>query len=57
MEEKALKTLRLDRRIVILPADKGVVVMDLGDYDEKMLSVVNDNNTYKSIKKDPSSAL
>ena len=31
--------------------------MDLEDYDGKMLSMVNDNNTYKCVKKSPSSAL
>ena len=59
VEEKALKALLLDRSIVILQADKGqsTVIMDLEDYDGKMLSMVKNNNTYNCIKKDPSSAL
>ena len=58
-EEEALKRLRCDKSIVILPADKGrsTVVMDLEEYDKKMLSIVNDVNTYNCLKKDPSSTL
>ena len=58
-EEEELKRLRSDKSIVILPADKGrsTVVIDLEQYDEKMLSIVNDEDTYQCLKKDPSPAL
>ena len=46
-QKEALNRLRNDKSIVILPADKGrfTVVMDLEEYDKKMLSIVNDVNT------------
>ena len=58
-EEEALKRLQSDKSIIILPADKGrsTVVMDSEEYDKKILSIVNDENTYKCLKKDPSPTL
>ena len=46
-EKKALKRLKTDENIVILPADKGrvTVVMDKTDYNYKMDSLVNDKQT------------
>ena len=58
-EQKALKRLKTDENIVILPADKGrvTVVMDKTDYNDKMDSLVNDKQTYEVLKRDPTPAL
>ena len=55
----ALKRLKNDKDIVILSADKGrvTVVMDKKDYTDKMDSLVNDKQTYESLKRDPTPAL
>ena len=58
-EQRALKRLKTDQNIVILPADKGrvTVVMDKTDYNDKMDSLVNDKQTYEVFKRDPTPAL
>ena len=58
-EQKALKRLKTDENIVILPADKGraTVVMDKTDYNGKMDSLVNDKQTYEVLKRDPPPSL
>ena len=58
-EQKALKRLKTDENIVILPADKGrvTVVMDKTDYNDKMDSLVNDKQTYEVLKRDPPPSL
>ena len=58
-EQKALKRLKTDENIVILPADKGrvTVVMDKTDYNDKMDSLVNDKQTYEVLQRDPTPAL
>ena len=58
-ELHALRPLRNDKNIVILPADKGrvTVVMDQKDYTDKMDSLVNDKQTYDPLKRDPTPAL
>ena len=58
-EQKALKRLKTDENIVILPADQErvTVVMDKTDYNDKMDSLVNDKQTYKVLKRDPVPAL
>ena len=58
-EQKALKRLKTDENIVILPADKGrvTVVMDKTDYNDKMDSLVNDKQTYEALQRDPTPAL
>ena len=58
-EQHALKRLRNDKDIVILPADKGrvTVVMDKTDYHDKMDALVNDKQTYEELKRDPTPAL
>ncbi|PFX28383.1 Thrombospondin-type laminin G domain and EAR repeat-containing protein [Stylophora pistillata] len=58
-EQRALKRLRNDENIVILPADKGrvTVVMDKTDYHDKMDALVNDKRTYEELKRDPTPAL
>ena len=58
-EQQALKRLKNDNNIVILPADKGrvTVVMDKTDYFDKMDALVNDIQTYEELKRDPTTAL
>ena len=58
-EQRALKRLKTDQNIVILPADKGRVtfVMDKTDYKDKIDSLVNDKQTYEVLKGDPTPAL
>ena len=58
-EQHALKRLKNDKDIVILPADKGrvTVVMDKTDYHDKMDALVNDTQTYEDLKRDPTPAL
>ena len=58
-ELHALRRLRNDKDIVILPADKGrgTVVMDKKDYMDKMDSLVNDKEIYEPLKRDPTPAL
>ena len=58
-EQQALKRLKNDKNIVILPADKGrvTVVMDKTDYYDKMDALVNDKQTYELLKRDPTPAL
>ena len=58
-EQQALKQLKNDNNIVILPADKGrvTVVMDKTDYFDKMDALVNDKQTYEELKRDPTPAL
>ena len=52
-EQQALKRLKNDNAIVILPADKGrvTVVMDKTDYFDKMDALVNDKQTYEELKR------
>ena len=58
-EKQALKRLKNNENIVILPADKGrvTVVMDKKDYHDKMNELVNDKQTYQELKRDPTPAL
>ena len=58
-EQQALKRLKNDNNIVILPTDKGrvTVVMDKTDYFDKMNALVNDKQTYEELKRDPTPAL
>ena len=58
-ERQALKRLKTDEDIVILPADKGrvTVVMDKTDYYDKMDTLGNDKQTYEELKRDPTPAL
>ena len=54
-ELHALKRLKNDKDIVILPADKGrvTVVMDKKGYTDRMDSLVNDKQTYEPLKRHP----
>ena len=58
-EWKAMKTLREDENILVLPADKGkcLVVMDTEEYIAKMEEKLSDQSTYKQIEKDPTEEL
>ncbi|PFX21724.1 hypothetical protein AWC38_SpisGene13771 [Stylophora pistillata] len=58
-EQRALKRLRNDENIVILPADKGqvTVVLEKSDYHNKMDALVKDKRTYEELKRDPTPAL
>ena len=46
-----LKTLYSNNNIVILPSDKagGIVAMDSAVYYQKLLELLDDNNTYEQI--------
>lgn len=50
-EHRALKRLKTDKKIVILPADKGrmTVIMDRTDYNDKMDALGNDKHTYDAL--------
>ena len=54
-QQAALKNLRDDLSIVIIPADKGnaTVVMDTTMYEDKMNIIVNEECTYKELKRNP----
>ena len=58
-EQQALKRLKTDNNIVILPAEKGrvTVAMDKTDYFDKLDALVNDKQTYEELKCDPTPAL
>ena len=53
-EWRAIKELRTDKEHLILTAEKGValVVMDKKDYIQKMNQLLDDNNTYRTLKMD-----
>ena len=54
-EWRAIKELRADKEHLILTADKGValVVLDKKDYTQKMQQLLEDKNTYRPLKMDP----
>ncbi len=54
-EREAIKSLRADKDIMVLPADKGraVVVLDKREYKEKANKLLSDEKTYRKEKKDP----
>ncbi|KAJ3661027.1 hypothetical protein Zmor_005448 [Zophobas morio] len=54
---KTRKFLSQNKHIMFTKADKGniTVLMDRGEYKEKMKAIVDDNNTYKLLKNDPTS--
>ena len=54
-EWRAIKEPRSDKEHLILTANKGValVVMDKKDYTQKMKELLDDNNTYRPLKMDP----
>ncbi|XP_077508404.1 uncharacterized protein LOC144119728 [Amblyomma americanum] len=54
-ECNAIRSLRRNREIVILPADKSnaTVILNSTDYDKKMMELLQDKSTYIALKKDP----
>ena len=58
-ERQAMKNLKEDESIVIVPADKGkcLVVMDKDEYIKKMEDKLSDVSTYKRIEKDPTNEI
>lgn len=54
-ERKAVKALRQNKRIAVLPADKGnvTVVLDRSAYQSKMEKILEDTTTYAQVNKDP----
>jgi len=54
-EQKALKDLKKNNGITILPADKGkaTVVMDSVEYDDKIKVLLSDEKTYEKLSTDP----
>ena len=56
---KALTQLKQDTSSMVLTADEGVamVIMDKEDYSNKANTLLQDTNTYKVLKKDPTSNL
>ena len=56
---RALTQLKQDNSQVVLMEDKGVamVIMDQQDYTNKAQTLLQDNNTYKVLPKDPTSQL
>jgi len=59
IEKKALKTLKEDKEILILPADKGrsVVLLDKVEYNAKCETLLSDTSTCKKEKRDPTAVL
>ena len=59
MQCRALTQLKQDTSRVVLTEDKGVamVIMDKKDYTNKAKALLQDTNTYKVLKKDPTSYL
>jgi len=55
----ALKDLRKDDGIVILPADKGnaTVILDKDEYSKKMKSLFDDMTTYRPVSRDPTTRI
>ena len=59
VESRALRSLKRDTSIVIIPADKGraSVVLDRSTYDQKIQTLLSDKDTYRRLSKDPAPAL
>ena len=55
-EQKTIKDLQNDNEIIILPADKGrmIVIMNKSDYIDKANTLLNDTETYQPLDTDPS---
>ena len=58
-QRAALKDLRNDDGIVILPADKGnaTVILDKDEYSKKMKSLFDDRTTYRPVSRDPTTRI
>ena len=58
-EREAIKSLKKDDSIVILPADKGrtTVILNKQDYHNKVKALLEDTNTYEKLASDPTRSL
>ena len=58
-EETAILALTRNQVLVILPTEKGnaAIVMDHDKYDRKMQEILNDDQTYRNLKKNPAPTL
>jgi len=58
-EREAIKSLKKDDSIVILPADKGrtTVILNKQDYHNKVKALLEDTNTYEKLTSDPNRSL
>ena len=58
-ERIAMQTLKNDKSIVIVPADKGrcLVVLDKEEYTSRMEEKLKDENTYKKLNQDPTNKI
>ena len=56
---RAVKSLKQDESIAILPADKGnaTVVLDRMEYDDKLRSLLGDGDTYRKIPRNPTARM
>ena len=54
-ERQALIELRKEKSVMILPADKGkaTVIMDTGEYEQKVKTMLSHDKTYEKLNKDP----
>ena len=54
-EWKAIQSIAKDKTIKVLPADKGrtTVILDTEQYENKMLTMLQDETTYEVLKRDP----
>ncbi|XP_023723162.1 uncharacterized protein LOC111873027, partial [Cryptotermes secundus] len=57
-ERRALRSLKANEALTVLPADKGnaAVVLDTSDYNRKIAAVLEDK-AYRKLKKDPTDAI
>ncbi|BHF71356.1 hypothetical protein SprV_0401441400 [Sparganum proliferum] len=58
-ELKAIRELKMDEEIVIVPADKGraTVILDRSEYVAKAQELLNDNQSYRVVDSDPMKTL
>ena len=58
-ERSAVESLKKDKSIQILPADKGraTVVLNNSDNESKALTLLQDENVYEKLNKDPTQKL
>ncbi|XP_067660314.1 uncharacterized protein [Haliotis asinina] len=58
-ERQAITDLRKDKSITIVQADKGkaVVVLNTNDFNKMVSNILDDDTTYRKIKKDPTQKL
>ncbi|BHF69763.1 hypothetical protein SprV_0301280900 [Sparganum proliferum] len=58
-ELKAIRELKMDEEIVVVPADKGraTVILDRSEYVAKAQELLNDNQSYRVVDSDPMKTL